>query len=114
MCFRAGSLSSLLGVRIYDRVILIAIANNRHGCRHFVKTPLSSVWLIEVMPSFQCFLCTDVSGLDHLGGIYIAMRHGGALLATDLDTDQGLAVSGSCYALTSSLASRCGRRHLGR
>lgn len=107
MCFRTGSLASLLGVRIYDWVVLIAIANYRHRCRHFVKIPLSSVWLIEVMPSFQSFLCTDVSGLDHLGGIYIAMRYGGALLATDLDTDQGLTVSGSRYALTSSLARRC-------
>ncbi len=70
--------------------------------------------LVEVMPSLQSFFSIDVAGLDHLRGIYVAMRYGGTLLATDLDTDQGLIGSGPRYALTSALASRCGRGHLGR
>ena len=70
--------------------------------------------LVEVMPSLQSFLSIDVAGFDHLRGIYVAMRHRGTLLATDLDTDQGLIGSGPRYALTSALASRCRRGHLGR
>ena len=51
MCFGVGNFASLLGVWVYDRVLLIAIANKRHRCHDFVKTLLSSMLLIEVMPS---------------------------------------------------------------
>ena len=107
MCFRAGSLSPLLGVWVYDRVILITFAYYRHRSRNFVKIAPFIMLIVEVMSSLQSFFCIDIAGLDHLGGIYVAMRHGGTLFTTYLDTDQGLTDSGSRYALTFSLASRC-------